>query len=81
MDPNTIGVWRLSGALPMPKKLRMRLGLVLYVIGLERLGVRVGRLPREHLGVAWKSVPDGSRSHRARQHIQIEHPPPKGKAG
>jgi hypothetical protein len=42
MDPNTIGVWRLSGALPLRKKLRMRLGLVLYVIGLQRLGVWVG---------------------------------------
>jgi hypothetical protein len=39
MDPNTIGVWRLSGALPLRKKLRMRLGLALYVIGLRRLGV------------------------------------------
>jgi hypothetical protein len=41
MGPNTIGVWRLSSALPMRKKLRLRLGLVLYVIGLRRQGVQL----------------------------------------
>jgi hypothetical protein len=39
MDPNTIGIWRLSGALPLRKKLRMRLGLVLYVVGLRRVAL------------------------------------------
>jgi hypothetical protein len=41
MNPDTIAVWRLSSVGPWHQRLRMRVGLALYVVGLRRLAVRV----------------------------------------
>jgi hypothetical protein len=41
MTPDTTAVWRLTSVGPWPRRLRLRLGLLLYLVGARRLAVHV----------------------------------------
>ncbi len=57
--------WRLSRTWPLARRLRMRTGVVLYALNLQRLGVRIALWPRQAAprarGVDQSSTPDDRR--------------------
>jgi hypothetical protein len=65
LDDDLRLAWRLSRTWPLARRLRMRAGVVLYSLGLQRLGVRVALGPcqaesRTH-GGAQGNTPEGRR--------------------
>jgi hypothetical protein len=46
MNPDTIGIWRLTRTGPWHRRLRMRVALVVYVVGLRQLAERIAQLER-----------------------------------
>lgn len=54
LDDDLRLAWRLSRTWPLARRVRMRAGVVLYALGLQRLGVRVALhrqpAPRAHGG-------------------------------
>jgi hypothetical protein len=42
---DTLAGWRMSAQWPARRRLRFRLGLGLYIIGMRRLAVRVSGVP------------------------------------
>lgn len=45
MDADTIFIWNITRSWPWRRRLRMRLALVVYAVGLRRLAVRVAGVP------------------------------------